>query len=459
MKKNDVFVTRIRDISDEGAGIGSFEGMTFFIPGALPDDEIEAGITKLKKSYGYARLIRVISPSADRIEPVCPISDKCGGCTMMSLSYEAELRYKTGKVKDALVRIGGFETGFIDEITEPIIGMDEPCRYRNKAQYPVQRDNNGNIAIGFYASRSHRVIPCEDCLIGQESDRRIIGIIRKWMEDHSIEPYDETTGKGELRHILIRTGRGPANSEIGDSDSRQIMVCLIVNGSSISFCEEITKRLAAEPDVCSVVLNENTRRDNVILGNRTKCLYGNPYIEDHIGDVTFRIQARSFYQVNPVQMEKLYGVVAKYADLKGSECVWDIYCGIGTIGLTLAKNAGEVCGVEIIPDAVEDARVNARANGIKNASYTLGAAEDVLPDAEPDLVIVDPPRKGCDERCLKAILSAAPPRIIYVSCNPATLARDLKILCADSYSLLSVTPVDQFSRSGHVETVCLLTRK
>ncbi len=455
MNKNDVFETDIRDLSEDGVGIGNYENMTFFIPGALPGDHIEAGVTKLKKNYGYARLVSIIEPSPDRVEPKCPIASKCGGCQIMHLSYEAQLRLKEKRVKESLIRIGGFDAGFIDKITEPIIGMDEPYRYRNKAQYPVRTDRNGDIAIGFYAPHSHRIIECGDCLIGQKQDADIIEVVRDYMIKHRVPAYDEETGKGLIRHILIKYGRGSAGAE---TKIPEIMVCLIINGTSLPHRDELISALSAIEGLTSIMTNENTRRDNVILGKRTSCLWGQDYITDHIGNIDFRIQARSFYQVNPTQMEKLYAKAAEYADLSGDEVVWDIYCGIGTIGLTMANKAREVHGVEIVPEAVEDARSNAATNGIENATFIVGAAEDVLPDASPDLVIVDPPRKGCDERCLSAIVATGVSRMDYVSCNPSTLARDLKYLSAHGYELKKVTPVDQFCHSTHVDTCAILIK-
>ncbi len=451
MKKNDIFETEIRDLSDEGAGSGSNEGMTFFIPGALPGDHIKAGVTKLKKSFGYARLVSVIEPSPDRIEARCPVAGRCGGCQIMHLSDEAQLKVKERRVRGAIERIGGFDPAYVDSVMEPIIGMDEPYRFRNKAQYPVRADKDGIIRIGFYAPHSHRVVECGDCLIGQEKDRDIIREIRAYMIENRVSAYDEETGEGLIRHILIRYGRGSASHP-----GQQVMVCLIVNGTSLPHGEALASALSAIDGVASIVINENTRRDNVILGRRTACLWGQNYIVDHIGDIDFKIQARSFYQVNPVQMERLYAKAREYADLKGNETVWDIYCGIGTIGLSMARHAREVHGVEIVPEAIEDAQTNASMNGIDNAFFSVGAAEKVLPDTAPDLVVVDPPRKGCDERCLSAIVNTTVPRIVYVSCNPATLARDLRYLNNYGYELKAITPVDQFCHSGHVETVVLM---
>lgn len=460
MKKNDIFETGIRDLSDEGSGIGTYDGMTFFIPGALPGDRIKAGVTKLKKSYGYARLVSVIEPSSDRVEARCPVAGRCGGCQVMGLSYDAQLRLKERRVKDALVRIGGFDAGFIDSVSEPIIGMDEPYRYRNKAQYPVRTDKNGDIRIGFYAPHSHRVIECEDCLIGQEKDKDIIEAVRAYMIANHISAYDEETGKGLIRHILIRYGRGSARKDdtkaVKKDSGQQVMVCLIINGTSLPHSDKLVSALSEIEHIVSIVINENTRRDNVILGKRTTCLWGKDHIIDHIRDIDFKIQARSFYQVNPEQMERLYVKAAEYADPKGDEVVWDIYCGIGTIGLTLAHKVQKIHGVELVPEAIEDAKANAKTNGIDNAVFTVGAAEDVLPDAVPDIVIVDPPRKGCDERCLDAIVHTDVAKIVYVSCNPATLARDLRYLNDRGYALKAVTPVDQFCHSMHVETVVLL---
>lgn len=468
MKKNDTFQLEITDLGVGGEGIGKYDGMTFFVKGALPGDRIVAGVTKLKKTYGYARIVEIVEPSTDRVSPVCAVAGKCGGCQIMQMDYQAQLRHKQRKVADDLVRIGGFSEEYVQQVMQPIIGMEEPYHFRNKAQYPVQEDADGKPIAGFYALRSHRVIESDRCYLGTPLNEQILALVKEYMIANKISAYDETTGKGLIRHVLIRVG----------FTSKEVMVCLVINGSSLPAAGDLVERLQMIPGMTSISVNSNTRRDNVILGNVTKCLWGQDYITDSIGGIQFQIQPRSFYQVNPVQTEKLYGKALEYAGLTGEETVWDLYCGIGTISLFLAQKAKQVYGVEIVPEAIEDAKRNAEINGITNAKFYVGKAEEVLPeyyeqgsihgekipeaDAKlktPDVIVVDPPRKGCDEMCLSTMLRMAPQRIVYVSCDPATLARDLKILCAEDYQMVAVTPVDQFCHSLHVETVVLLTRR
>lgn len=479
MKKNDEFELSITGLGNAGEGIGHYEGMAVFVPGALPGDVILAGATKVKKKYAFARIIRMISASEDRMESPCPISDKCGGCSLMSLSYAKQLEYKGAKVREDLIRIGGFDPEYVDSVMEPVIGMDEPFRYRNKAQYPVGEDRGGEIITGFYAPHSHRIVPCADCMIGDEGDAAILRIVKMWMTDNNIPAYDEESGKGFVRHVLIRRG-------ITES-SQEIMVCLITNGEDTSCMESLIAELSGTRGIRSIVCNINTRRDNVILGKKTITLWGSDHITDMSLGLSFKISPRSFFQVNRKQTVKLYDKALEYAALTGRETVWDLYCGIGSISLFLAKKAGKVYGVEIVPDAILDARENARRNGITNAFFMTGAAEEVIPDfytgrisfeddaaggtltdgsmyearddmKHPDVIVVDPPRKGCDERLLGTMIAAGAGRIVYVSCDPATLARDLKILCADGFCLEKVCPCDMFGNSYHVETVAKLVK-
>ncbi|MBE5908323.1 MAG: 23S rRNA (uracil(1939)-C(5))-methyltransferase RlmD [Lachnospiraceae bacterium] len=468
MKKNDTFQLQITDLGTGGEGIGKQEGMTFFVKGALPGDLIEAGVTKLKKTYGYARIVRILEPSEDRVEPICPVAGKCGGCQIMQMDYAAQLRFKERKVAQDLIRIGGFPEELVAKVMQPIIGMEEPYHFRNKAQYPIQEDEQGNPIAGFYALRSHRVVESDRCYLGVDVNEEILAIVKDYMRANKVSAYDETTGKGLLRHVLIRVG----------FSSKEVMVCLIINGSTLPAASDLIARLQQVEGMTSISVNSNTRRDNVIMGNVTKTLWGSDYITDAIGGVQFQIQPRSFYQVNPVQTEKLYGKALEYANLTGQETVWDLYCGIGTISLFLAQKAKTVYGVEIVPEAIEDAKRNAALNGMDNAHFYVGKAEEVLPEyyeqgsihgekiavadeklKAPDVIVVDPPRKGCDEKCLSTMVQMAPKRIVYVSCDPATLARDLKFLCAEGYELQEVTPVDQFGHSLHVENAVLLTRR
>ncbi len=451
MKKNDEFVLKIEDLNVRGEGVGRHEGMTFFVKDALIGDLARVGVTKLKKTYGYARLIEIVEPSPDRVEPVCAFSRPCGGCQLQALSYEKQLEWKQGLVENALGRIGGFS----DIPMEPIIGMTDPYHYRNKAQFPIGTDRDGRIITGFYAGRSHRIVPNRDCALGVPTDRQVLDLVIDWMEHYGIPAYDETTGEGLVRHVLIRSG----------FSTGEILVCLIGNGDGLPHAKELIQALAAVPGLTSISFHRNTRRDNVILGDVTQVLWGRGFITDMIGDIRFQISPESFYQVNPVQTEAMYRLAADYADLHGTETVWDLYCGIGTISLFLACGAKRVYGVERVPQAVRDARRNAAENGIANVEFFEGKAEEIFPAGgksggrtRADVVVLDPPRKGCDQKLLQAILDAKPPRIVYVSCNPATLARDARLLCEGEYCLTRVRPVDNFCQTTHVECVTLLRR-
>ena len=473
MKKNDTFVVTIEDMGVNGEGVGKCEGMTFFIKDAVVGDEILAGVTKLKKGYGYARVIEVLTPSDRRVEPACVVARQCGGCQMQSLRYDVQLSLKERKVRDNLRRIGGFSDDLLQQVMEPIVGMEEPFRYRNKAQFPAGYDKNGDIVFGFYAARSHQVIPVSDCLLGVEENGLILARVKDYMQQCHVKPYDETTGKGLLRHVLIRKG----------FHSGQLMVCLVVNGKELPQEDVLIESLQKIEGMHSISLNVNTENTNRILGDEVRLLWGELCITDSIcrvreemvgsfvvtkDRVSFEISPKSFYQVNPVQTEKLYSLALEYADLSGEEIVWDLYCGIGTISLFLAKAAKHVYGVEIVPEAIRDARRNAGNNHMDNVTFYAGKAEEVVPAwvesrengegrISPDVIVVDPPRKGCDELCLQTMVQVAPKRIVYVSCDSATLARDLKYLAEHGYELKRVRPVDQFCHSMHIETVCLLT--
>ncbi len=454
-KKNDEIVLDIEDLTVQGEGIGRADGMPFFVRGAIPGDRIRAGVTRLKKTYGYARLIEVLAASPDRIAPPCPAASRCGGCQLMPMAYPAQLRQKERQVRRCFERIGGFSADVLDAAQQPILGMEQPLRYRNKGQYPVGRDEDGRIVTGFYAAHSHRIIPAEDCLLQQENNAAILREVRAWMEETGTEPYDEERHEGLLRHVMIRTAQATG----------QIMVCLVTNGRTIA-AESLCRRLAAMDGMTSVVQNINTKRTNVIFGDETKILWGADTITDRLCGNVFAISARSFYQVNPLQTQKLYSLAVEYAQLTGQETVWDLYCGIGTITLAMAKNARKAIGIEIVPEAIADAKQNAAANGLGNTEFFCGAAEELLPKLvaeevipRPDVIVVDPPRKGCDSACLETMLAMAPKRIVYVSCDPATLARDARILCDGGYEIRQYRPVDQFGFSMHIETVCLLTHK
>lgn len=474
MKKNDSIELKIEDMGVDGEGIGKYEGMTFFVKDAVIGDTIRAGITKLKKNYGYARVQEILEPSPYRVQPECPLYARCGGCQIQAMDYRQQLCYKQKKVRGNLIRIGGFAPELIDSVMEEIVGMEQPYRYRNKAQFPIGADRDGMPVAGFYAARTHSIIPVEDCKLGVTQNEQILGAVLSYMRENGVRPYDETTGRGLVRHVLIRYG----------FTSKELMVCLVINGETLPQEKKLVDALCKMDGMTSISVNINRKNTNVILGEETRTVWGSDYITDqiHLRDcdhdfaltdtaIAYHISPQSFYQVNPVQTEKLYSLALSYAGLTGRETVWDLYCGIGTISLFLAQKAGKVYGVEIVPQAIEDARSNAALNGITNASFFVGKAEEVLPefyekesrkpDADmlhPDVIVVDPPRKGCDEKCLETMLRMKPERIVYVSCDPATLARDLKILCGGGYELRKVRPVDQFGHTTHVETVILLSR-
>ena len=457
--KNDEVDILIEDISNEGEGIGHVNGYALFVKDTLPGDYVHAKIIKVKKSYGFARLMDIIKPSEDRTEAVCENAVRCGGCQLQHYRYDRQLDYKQNKVKNALVRMGGFAADFIDSVMEPVIGMDNPYNYRNKAQFPVGKDKEGNTVIGFYAGRTHSIIDSRYCYIQSEVSNKVVSIIRSWIERYGISPYEETKHSGLIRHILVRNG----------FKTGEVMVCLVVTSKKVPALDKLVELLGDIDGLVSVCLNINKDKTNKILGDKIINVYGRNYIEDYIGDVKYRISPLSFYQVNPVQTEKLYSTALDFAGLTGNETVWDLYCGIGTISLFLAKSARSVLGVEIVPQAISDAKVNAQINNIDNALFTCGAAEDVedfLTENElqhiygnPDVIVVDPPRKGCDSKLLDTIISHSPERIVYVSCDPATLARDLKILCEDVYEIKRVRACDMFGMSGHVETVVLLSQQ
>ena len=510
MKKNDIFEITIEDIGNDGEGIGHIyeagldRGIAVFVKDAVIGDVAKVKLIKVKKNYAYGRLVEVVTPSPYRVEPVCDNARRCGGCSIMQMSYEKQLDYKWNKVKNCLERIGGM-TGVAD-IMEPIYGMEKPYNFRNKMQFPVGLDRDGKVQIGFYAGRTHSIIDLEQCHIGHAVNDYIVDKLRpwlqKWQDKIGCFIYDEEAHKGLVRHILTRVG----------FVTGELMVCIIINGSSIGkfvgdmSCEEelkeaVEKAVEAYNASCShcegdckdldnialtsLSININRDKTNRILGDKCKTLYGKDYISDYIGDNKFNISPMSFYQVNPAQTKVLYDKAVEYADLSGNEVVWDMYCGIGTISLSLARKAGMVYGVEIVPQAIDDAKVNARINGLTNTRFFCGKAEEVVPafyrgellglddvsggaasncgdetatGKHPDVIVVDPPRKGCDSVLLDTIHAMAPKRLVYVSCDPATLARDVKLLTEKDFVLEKVAVIDQFGHSGHVETVACLQR-
>ena len=496
-EKNDMVTVTIEDVGMEGEGIGKIDGFPLFIKDAVVGDTVEAKIIKSKKNYAYARVEKVVTPSPFRVEPPCKSHRQCGGCQIQALSYDRQLAFKQDKVRNNLLRIGGFSEAEVDRVMEPVVGMENPLRYRNKAQYPFGTDRQGNPITGFYAGRTHSIISNTECYLGREENREILQAILDYMKEYHVNAYDEETGKGLIRHALIRTG----------FYTGEIMVCLVINyqgkkeaarsasegkntktgrgklatGEAHYLPEQdkLVEKLALIKGMTSVSVSINTERTNVIMGKEIHTIWGSDTITDKIRvrdtgkvdmpytgeELMFSISPLSFYQVNPMQTEKLYSLALEYAGLTGRESVWDLYCGIGTISLFMALRAKEVYGVEIIPQAIDDARQNAVRNHIANAEFFVGKAEEVLPaayekeESHPDVIVVDPPRKGCDEKCLDTMLKMAPSRIVYVSCDSATLARDLKLLCAGGYRLERVRPVDQFAHTVHVETVVLLSQQ
>lgn len=453
--KNQDYEIVIEDMGNDGEGIGHIGGMTVFVKDTVMGDVAFIKIIKLKKNIAYGRLVKLITPSKYRVEPVCKIARQCGGCTMQHVSYEKQLDYKWNKVKNCLARIGKVEHP--EERMEPVLGMEHPYHYRNKSQFPTGRDKDGNVVIGFYAGRTHSIIDTKQCVISAEINDRLTAVIRKFLTDYHISTYDEQSGEGLVRHILTRVGFATG----------EIMVCLVINGTGLCHAQRLVDALTEIEGMTSVCLNINQEKTNRILGDQCVTLWGRDFITDYIGDIKYQISPLSFFQVNPVQTKVLYEKVLEYADLKGDEVVWDMYCGIGTISLFLARNARQVFGVEAVPQAIEDAKKNAELNHITNAEFYTGKAEEVVPavyrsggaGSAADVVVVDPPRKGCDAVLLDTLVQMQPQRIVYVSCDPATLARDVAILQENGYTLRKAAVVDQFCHSGHVETVVLLSQR
>lgn len=456
-EKDDSVTLVVEDMGADGEGIGKIDGFTFFVKDALIGDKVEAKVMKVKKGYAYARLMRIVSPSPNRTEPRCPYHKQCGGCQIQALDYSAQLLYKEKKVRNNLMRIGGFSEKLLDSVMEPIVGMEHPYHYRNKAQFPIGTDKNGEIVTGFYAGRTHTIIPNTDCALGISENQSILETLINYMKRCNVKPYDEATGTGLVRHVLIRKG----------FTTGEIMVCAVINGEHLPQEDRLVEALRKIEGMASISININTQKTNVIMGGRCRTIWGSDTISDviHMRDgegITFAISPLSFYQVNPIQTERLYGIALDYAGLTGTETVWDLYCGIGTISLFMAKRAKQVYGVEIVEQAIHDARRNAVRNGINNASFYVGKAEEVLPHLyekegiHADVICIDPPRKGCDSACLETIRKMMPDRIVYVSCDSATLARDLKYLCANGYELRRARAVDLFGHTVHVESVIMM---
>lgn len=527
LQKNDLIMLEITDLTEEGQGVGKKDGLVFFVKDSVMGDWVEARILKVKKNYAYAKVEKLLEASPYRITPLCPVAGKCGGCQLQHLSYEKELSWKEDRIAQSLIRIAGLSPEEVESKKEGILG-GVLSRYRNKAQYPVQsrkeirsggatsvsdwkvdgkwpgknkieaKEKSSDLSMGFYGFHSHRIIETEDCLINSAENPLILECIKEWAREYKISGYEEETGKGLLRHIFLRKG----------FSTGEILLCLVINGRSLAHGKELWERLQglslndeegslqsradmqcdmdtqSEADghceenrkiqekIIGLCVNINEGSGNAILGRETRCLYGKDSIEDKIGELSFSISVPSFYQVNPVQTEKIYGKALEYAALTGEETVWDCYCGIGTISLFLAQKAKQVYGLEIVPEAIENAKKNAENNGLHNAEFFVGAAEEVLPKWVEeqkregkdvgnlvDVVSLDPPRKGCDETCLSAVLELSPKRIVYVSCDPGSLARDIKYLGEGGYKLEKWVGIDNFPRTEHVECVVLMSRK
>ena len=449
--KNQIYIVNIEGLNAEGHGIGSIDGFKMFIPGALPGETVRILTVKLKKTFGYGKLLEVIEPSDMRVEPLCEVFGKCGGCGLQHMSYAAQLEYKTKKVADALRKIGGADCAVLSTI-----GVKDPYRYRNKAQFPVRAACDGGVDIGFFAARSHRIVPINDCALQSPVNKRILSTIKNFMLKNKIkpfiEPFDQERHMGLIRHVITRVGY----------KTGEIMVCIVINGENLPHSAELVRELLQIKNMTSIVLNINMRRTNVIMGERVETLYGQGFITDNVGAVKLRISPKSFFQVNTPQTEVLYKTAAEFARLSLNDTVIDAYCGIGSISLFIADRVKKVWGIEITPEAIADARVNAELNGVENVEFLCGSTENELAGlaarVSPDVIFLDPPRKGCDRRVLSAAAQSGAERIIYISCDPATLARDVKIIAAMGYVAQKAQPVDMFAMTPHVETVVAMQR-
>jgi 23S rRNA (uracil1939-C5)-methyltransferase len=449
INKNEIHEIIIEDLGHNGEGVGKINGFTVFVEGGIPGDTLKVKMEKIKKNYAIASIIEISNPSQDRVRPLCYVANICGGCQIQHMDYPAQLRIKTERVRANIQRIGKLENVVIHDA----IGMEKPWHYRNKAQFPVGIFH-GDTVLGFYKKGTHDIVDIQSCYIQHESNDRIIETVKEYMKRFHISVYNEKTGKGLIRHVLTKIG----------FNTGEIMVVIVTNGKDMPYKNELVQMLKdAVPGLKSIVQNINTKKGNAILGNKCIKLHGSERIVDTIGNLKFQISPLSFFQVNPVQTKVLYEKALEYADLTGEESVFDIYCGIGTISLFLAQKAKKVYGIEIVEAAIEDAKENAKINDIRNVEFFAGEAEKLVPrlyeqGIAADVVVVDPPRKGCDEKVLDTIVKIAPPRIVYVSCNPATLARDLKYLDERGYRTIEIQPVDMFPHTGHVECVVLMSR-
>jgi 23S rRNA (uracil1939-C5)-methyltransferase len=450
LTKNQIIPLEITGYTAEGSGVGHYHGIAVFVPLAAAGDRLEVKILKVAKTYAYGKIEKIVCASKDRVQADCPQFTRCGGCVFRHISYEAELRAKQQRVQDALERIGGLHFTAL----RPIVGAQQPDRYRNKAQLPIGMGPDGKVTLGFYAAHSHRIIDCEECKLQPEEFAAAARAFREWESDTHDSVYEEASGHGRLRHLFLR--RAEATGEV--------MASIVVNGNGVHREQELADLLEKKvPSMKSVMINRNSEKTNVILGPKCRTVRGQDFITDELCGLRFRISPLSFYQVNPRQAERLYRIAGEYAGLTGKETVLDLYCGTGTIGLSMANNAGHIIGVEIVEQAVEDAKKNAAENGIENAEFLCAdaaKAADMLKNrgVRPDVVVLDPPRKGCGSELIDTVAAMAPARVVYVSCDPATLARDIKLFALKGYMTIEATPVDMFPRTAHVETVVLITR-
>ncbi|MEG0772735.1 23S rRNA (uracil(1939)-C(5))-methyltransferase RlmD [Clostridium sp.] len=450
IEKNKDYILSIESYGHEGEGVGKLEGYTVFVPGALKGETVKVKLIKVNKNYGIGKLLEVLESSKKRVEPICSTYKRCGGCNIQHYSYDEQLNFKTERVKEVIGRIGKLE----DVTIHNTLGMDNPYNYRNKVQLPVGASGE-EILVGFYAPRSHEIINMEKCHIQDEIGDKVIEYTKQWMKKFNVAPYSEGIHSGTVRHVMVRKG----------FKTKEVMVVLVTRSEELPYKDEFIKAIRENiQGIVSIIQNVNSNKTNVILGENSITLWGEDHISDYIGEFKFNISPLSFFQVNPVQTEVLYNKALEYANLTGEETVFDAYCGTGTISLFLSKKAKVVYGVEIIPQAIENAKENARANGVTNAEFIVGKSEEEIPTLikrgiKADVVVVDPPRKGCEESLLKALAEIKPKRIVYVSCDPATLARDLAVLDNLGYKTMEIQPVDMFPQGHHVETVCLIERK
>jgi len=450
VEKNEDYIISIDNMGYEGEGVGKIDGFTIFVAGGVVGEKVKIKIVKASKNFAFGKLLEIIEKSEGRIEPVCNIYKNCGGCNLQHIDYEAQLDFKTNRVVQVINRIGKLE----EVIVHKALGMESPYNYRNKVQLPVS-NKNGVVKIGFYAVRSHDIINMENCHIQDAVADIVVKLTRQWIKEFNIECYNEENYQGILRHIMIRKG----------IKTGEVMVVLVTKGKDLPHKEEFIEIMRKKiKGLVSIIQNTNSEKTNVILGSFCKTLWGKDSINDCISEFKFEVSPLSFFQVNSIQTEVLYNKALEYANLSGGEVVLDAYCGTGTISLFLSKKAKKVYGVEIVPEAIENAKKNAKENNVENTEFIVGEAEKVIPKlinqgVRADVVVVDPPRKGCDKTLLEAISHMGPKTIVYVSCDPGTLARDLGILDELGYKTLEIQPVDMFPQTAHIECVARIEKK